>query len=133
MSKAVEIKIYKTIVKPAVGFWSEIWTVTEKDMKRLGIWGRKILRRIHGPMAEQRMWRERTGLELRELYKDLDIVGGIERKRFEWIGPVAGMDQGRRDKKAFEFKPEESSRNGKLRLRLLENITKHLREMRFKR
>jgi len=61
MRKAVEIKIYKTIVKPAVGFWSEIWTVTEKDMKTLGTWERKILRRIHGPVVE-RIWSTKTNL-----------------------------------------------------------------------
>jgi hypothetical protein len=43
MSKAVEIKRYKTIVKPAVGFRSETWTVTVMDMKRLGTWEREIL------------------------------------------------------------------------------------------
>jgi len=36
VSKAVEIKMYKTKVKPAVVFGSETWAVTEMDMKRLG-------------------------------------------------------------------------------------------------
>jgi hypothetical protein len=30
-----------------------------------------------------------------ELYKDIDIVAGINKKRLEWIGHVVRMDQGR--------------------------------------
>jgi hypothetical protein len=43
---------------------------------------------------------------LRELYKDLDIVVGIKKKRLEWIGHV-GMDQDRTVTKIFESKPGE--------------------------
>jgi hypothetical protein len=41
LSKAVKIKKYKTIVKPAAVFGSEIWAVAEMDMNRLGAWKRK--------------------------------------------------------------------------------------------
>jgi hypothetical protein len=41
MSKAVKIKIYKRIVKPAVVFGSETWAVVETDMNRLGTEERK--------------------------------------------------------------------------------------------
>ena len=41
MSKAVKIKIYKTIVNPAVEFWIETRAVIEMDMSRLGTWQRK--------------------------------------------------------------------------------------------
>jgi hypothetical protein len=33
MSKAVKIKIYKTMVKPDVVYGSETWAVTEMDVK----------------------------------------------------------------------------------------------------
>jgi hypothetical protein len=46
MSKAVKIKIYKTMVKPTVLYGSETWSMTEMDMKRLNKLERKILRRI---------------------------------------------------------------------------------------
>jgi hypothetical protein len=42
------------------------------------------------------------------------------------------MGQGRRDKKTFEINPEGCSRNGKHRLRWLENVKQYLREMSFK-
>ena len=104
MSKAVEIKTIKLMVKPVVVNWSETWAMTEMDKKRLGTWKRKILR-IHGPAVEQGIWRIRTNQELRELCKDLDIVAGIRNKRLEWIGYVVRMDEGRTVKKIFESKP----------------------------
>jgi hypothetical protein len=39
---------------------SETWSVIEMDIKRLGTWERKKLRRIHGPVIEQGIWRKRT-------------------------------------------------------------------------
>jgi hypothetical protein len=47
------------------------------DMKRLGKCGREILRRLYGPVVEQGIWRVRNDQELRELYKDLDIIVDI--------------------------------------------------------
>jgi hypothetical protein len=60
MSKAVKIKICKTMAKPAAVFGSETWVVSVMDMKRLGAWERKILRRIYGPVVQQGMWSIRT-------------------------------------------------------------------------
>jgi hypothetical protein len=40
--------------------WSETWAVSEMDITRLGTWERKMLRRIHGPVIEQGIWRVRT-------------------------------------------------------------------------
>ena len=59
-------------------------------------------------MLEQEIRKIRTNQELRELYKDLDIVAGIKRKRLEWIGHVVRMDQGKSVKKLFGSKPEGS-------------------------
>jgi hypothetical protein len=39
---------------------------------------------IYGPVVEQGICRIRTNIGLRELYKDLDVVGGI--KRTVWNG-----------------------------------------------
>jgi len=61
-----------------------MWALTEKDMKRMSTWVRKILRRIYGPVVEQGMWRIRTNQELSELCKDLNIVTNIKRRN--WNG-----------------------------------------------
>jgi hypothetical protein len=84
MSKAVKIRIYKTMVTPVVVYGSETWPMTEMDTKRLNTWKRKILR-IYGPVVKQGICRISTNQELRELYRDLDIAADIEKKRLEWI------------------------------------------------
>ena len=41
---------------------------------------------------QQRTWRTRTNQEMRELYKDLDVVADIAMKRLEWTGYAVRMD-----------------------------------------
>jgi len=57
-------------------------------------------------MVKLGIWKVRINKEITELYKDLDIVACIEKKRLEWIGRVARMDQGRTVKKIFERRRE---------------------------
>ena len=81
ISKAAEIEIYKTMVKPAVVCGSETWHMTGVDMKRLKTWERnKILRRIYGPLVEQVIWRIRTNWQLQKLCKGLAILADIKKK-----------------------------------------------------
>jgi hypothetical protein len=63
-------------------FGGETWAMAEMDMTRLCTWKRKILRRIYGPVVEQGLWRIRTDQEMTEVYKDLDVLVGIKKKRF---------------------------------------------------
>jgi hypothetical protein len=63
-------------------------------------------------VGEQGIWRIGTNQEMKELYKNVDTVAGFKKKILEWIGHVARMDQGRRNKKIFESKPEGSRRRG---------------------
>jgi len=95
------------MVKPFVVYGSETWTVTEMDVKRLHASERKILRKIHGPVVQQGIFRIRTDHALRELYKCLDTVAGIKKKRFEWIGHRVRIDQKRTVKKIFGTEVEE--------------------------
>jgi hypothetical protein len=53
------------MAKPIIVYGSEMWAVTEMDMKQLSVWGRKILRRICGSVVQEGLWR--TNQELREL------------------------------------------------------------------
>jgi len=60
-------------------------------MKRLSRWERKMLTRMHGLVVEEEIRIVRTNQELREL----DIVADNNKKRWEWIGHVVKMNQGR--------------------------------------
>jgi len=55
-----------------VVFGSEPWARPEMDIKTLGAWVTKMLRRIDGRVVEQLIWRMRTNEESRKLYKDVD-------------------------------------------------------------
>ena len=75
-------------------------------MKRMGTWEKKILSRIHRLVVEQGIWKTGTDREFRELYKDLDIVADIKKKRLKLNGHVARIDQAKTIKKILENKPE---------------------------
>ena len=59
------------------------------------------------------MWRTRNNRELREMYKDLDVLADIKKRKLEWVGHVVRMDQVRKCKKIFESKQEGSRRMGR--------------------
>jgi hypothetical protein len=84
-------------------------------------------------VVEQRIWRKRTNQELQDLYKDLNKIACIKKKRFEWIGHIVIMGHGGALKKISESKPEGRRRMGRSRLRWLEDVSDDLREMKFKR
>ena len=67
---------------------TETWAMTAMDIKRLHTWERRILRRTHGLLVEQAIWRIRTDQELREPYKDLDILADIKKKAPEGFGHI---------------------------------------------
>ena len=89
--------------------------------------------RLYRSVVEKGIWRIRINKEMRALYKDLDIVADINRKRSERTGHVVRMDQGKTIKKISESKPEGSRRKGRPRLRWLEDAEKGLWEMKVKR
>jgi hypothetical protein len=105
------------MVKPVVVYGSETWALTKMGVKRLLARERKILRKIHGLVVQQGILRIRTDHTLKELYKYLDVVAGIKRKRFGWIGHVVGRDQ-RKTVNTWEG----SGRIGSPRLRWLEDV-----------
>jgi hypothetical protein len=57
ISQSIKIHLYKTIIRPAVTYRAETWTVTSKIEKILMTWERKILRKIYGPTKENGQWR----------------------------------------------------------------------------
>jgi len=41
-----KLKIYKTLIRPVVTYGCEAWTLTSRNEQQLGIFERKILRKI---------------------------------------------------------------------------------------
>ena len=74
LSRATKIRLYKTLIRPAVTYGAETWTVTKKEEQAVLIFERKIFRRIYGAKYEDGEWKSRTNRELEELNEEENIV-----------------------------------------------------------
>jgi hypothetical protein len=52
--------LYLTLIRPIVTYREETWAATESELQKLLIFGRKILRKIYGPVKDWDNWRIRT-------------------------------------------------------------------------
>jgi len=83
LNRSSKLKIYKTLIRPAVTYGCEAWTLTSRNEQQLRIFERKILRKVFGPVQnENGIWRIRKNRELNELIESADIVRFI--KTEEW-------------------------------------------------
>jgi hypothetical protein len=58
------------------------------DEAHPGVFERKILRRIYGPLCEGVTWRSRYNEELYHLYDETDLVTAIRISRLRWAGHI---------------------------------------------
>lgn len=61
------------MLRTVVLYGPEAWTLTKKEY-RLGIWERKILRKIYVAVCEEGNWRIRKNAEVSLLYNNLDLI-----------------------------------------------------------
>jgi len=52
INRKYKVIIYKTLIKPVLMFGAETWVLSKADELCLGVFERKILRRIYGPICE---------------------------------------------------------------------------------
>jgi hypothetical protein len=128
ISQTIKIRLYKTIIRPAVTQGTETWTVTNITEKMLMTWERKIMRKIYGPKKGNGLWRIETNLELMTKYKSQDIVTVTKIRRLEWIGHVIRMNE-TRSVKIFEGKLEGRIGRGRPRLRWIDDVEDDLRKL----
>jgi len=82
-----KIRLYKTLIRPAVTYGVEAWTMTKKKEQAVLIFERKIFRRLYGPKYEDEEWKTRTNRELEELSKGENIVKWIKGAKNKLVGP----------------------------------------------
>lgn len=93
LGRSMKVRVYKAILRPAVLYGCETWTLTQADELRLGIFERKVLRTIFGPVrVAGEEWRRRYNHELKALYREPDIVAVAKASRLRWAGHVQRMD-----------------------------------------
>jgi hypothetical protein len=72
----VKVKIYKTIILPAVLYECETWSLTLREEHRLRVFENRVMRRMFGPGRDDMTgeWRKFHNDELRNLYSSPDII-----------------------------------------------------------
>jgi hypothetical protein len=93
LSRNVKVKIYKTIILPAVLYWCETWFLILMDEHRLRVFENRVLRRIFGPKGDEvtEEWRKLHNEELHIFYSSPNIIRHIKSRRMMWEGHVARM------------------------------------------
>ena len=115
LSRSTKIRLYKKLIRPAVTYGAETWTMTKKEEQAVLIFERKIFRRIYGPKYEDGEWKCRTNRELEELSKGENIVKWIKGQRISWLGHLERMEEDRMPKKSFTQELEGTRRRGRPR------------------
>jgi len=63
-----KIKLYKTLIKQVLAYGSETWVLSKSDEAILGLFERKILTAIFGPINDKGEWKIKCNNELYTLY-----------------------------------------------------------------
>ena len=91
LSKSTKIKIYRTIILPAVLYGCETWSLTLREEHRLRVFENRVLRRIFVPRRYEVTgeWRKLHNEELNDLYCSPNIVRVIKSRKIGWAGHLA--------------------------------------------
>jgi len=116
--------IYNTLIKPVLMYGAETSGVNMSDELRLGVFERKILRRIYGPICDGVTWRSRYNEELYRLYDETDLVTTNRITRLRWAGNIVRMQDNLPCKKITMDKPEGRRRVGRPNLRWMDGVTR---------
>jgi hypothetical protein len=114
--------IYKTLIKPVSMYGAETCVLSKADESRLGVFERKILRRIYGTICEEATWRSRYNEELYRLYDETDLVTTIKITRLRWGGHIVRMKDNLLCKKITSDKPEGRRRAGRPNLKWIDGV-----------
>jgi hypothetical protein len=91
-----KFELYKTLIRPVAIYGSESWNTTEEDENRLGVFERKVLRTIIGPVKiSDERYRIRYNHELYQIFRDADIVATVKQRRLSWAGHVVRREEDR--------------------------------------
>jgi hypothetical protein len=94
LSRDVKVKIYKTIILPAILYGCETWSLTLREEHRLRVFENRVLR-IFGPKRDEVTgeWRKLHSEELNTLYSSPDIIRQIKSRRMRWAGHVHAWER----------------------------------------
>ena len=129
-SQSSKLKIYTTLIRPAVTYRCETWTLTSQNEQQLRILEWRILRKIFGPVQDENgIWRIRKNHELNELIGNAGIVRFIKSRRMARLGHLMQMDGGRMPRRISEWKQMGRRFRGQPRKRWIEDVEEDIQTM----
>jgi hypothetical protein len=125
------IKIYKTVILPAVLYGCDIWSVTLREGQRLRLFENRVLRTIFGPKREEvaGSWRRLHNVEFHNLHASPNVIRVIKWRRMKWAGYVARTEETRSAYKILVGTSEERRPLGRPRRTWEDNIRIDLKEI----
>jgi hypothetical protein len=128
LSENLKIKIYRTIILPAVLSGFQTWSLTLREERRLKVFEDRVLRRKFGPKADEVRWewRKLHNEVLNGLYCSPTIVREMESRRMRWMGHVARMGERKDAYRVLVGKSEGKKPIGRSRCRWEDNIKMNL-------
>jgi hypothetical protein len=103
-------------------FGAKTWVLSKADELRLGVFERKILRRIYGPICEGATWRSRYNEELYCLYDETDLGTTVRITRLRWAVHIVRMQDNQLCKKITLDKVEGRRQVGRPNLRWMDGV-----------
>jgi hypothetical protein len=133
LSKNTKIKIYRTIILPAVLYRCKNWSLTLMEEHRLMVFENRVLRRIFGRKRDEVTgeWRRLHNEEHNNLYSSPNIIRVIKSRRMRWAGHVARMTDRRGTYRVLVGRPEGRRPLGRPRRRWENNIKMDLQEVKW--
>jgi hypothetical protein len=113
ISRQTKFSLYKTLIRPVLIYGAESWNSTEEENEKLGVFERKVLRTIIGPLRlEEGVYRIRYNHELYQIFQDTDIVSTVRLRRMAWAGHVIRREESKPVRATFrgEFRDGKRSR-----------------------
>jgi hypothetical protein len=129
LSKNIKIRIHKTIILPVVLYGCEAWSLTLSEEHKLGVFKKRVLKRIFGPKRDKVMGGRRKlhNEELHDLHYSPSII--IKSKRTRWVGHVEQWREKSNVYRLLVGKPEGQRPPGRPRHKPIDNIKMNLSEM----
>ena len=94
------------------------------DSNKLKIFERKIIRKIHGAVNEEGIWRIRNNTEIEQILENENIVKFIKSDRIRWLAHVERIP-----KRIMLARMEGNRRQGRPRNRWIDEVKKDLQQM----
>ena len=123
------MKIYKTIIRPAVTYAAENMCLTKKDEERLKRFERKVIKKIYGLKRVNGENRQLTNNKIEQILEKRNIVRHIKSRRMKWFGHVQRRDDLTVIKRVLNWKPQTQRGAGRPRIRWIGQVQEDLRRM----